>query len=72
MSRGAHLGRGLRVAGRVLLVLSIALVAMWLSGRWTDRHGALFLLGGGIFFALTGTTVWTIGYSLSMPKGSRE
>ena len=68
MNPGAQVGKGLRVAGGVLLLIGVVLLGLWLSARSSDRHGAVFLLGGGGLFGLAGAAVWTIGYSLTMTK----
>ena len=72
MNPGAQVGKGFRVAGGVLLLFAVVLLALWLSARSSDRHGALFLLGGGSLFGLAGAAVWTIGYSLTMTKHRSE
>jgi hypothetical protein len=72
MNPGTQVGKGFRVAGGFLFVLGIVLLGLWLSARSSDRHGALFLLGGGALIALAGAAVWTIGYSLTMTKRQGE
>jgi hypothetical protein len=59
-------GRGFRIGGAVLVSVAAILLVLWLSSRATDRHGAIFLLGGGVVFGLAGAWLWTIGYSLSI------
>lgn len=61
-------GRGTRIAGGLLLSLAAVFLALWVGARSSDRHGALFLLGAGVFFALGGGFVWTVGYSLTMRR----
>jgi len=68
MASSSSLGKGLRRGGGIFFVLAVALLGLWLTARLTDRHGAIFLLGGGVFFALIGATLWTIGYSLTMAQ----
>ena len=58
-------GKWFRVAGGLLLSLAAVLLVLWLSSRSTDRHGAIFLLGAGVFFGVLGASLWTIGYSFS-------
>jgi hypothetical protein len=64
-------GRGFRVAGGLVLALAAVLLMLWLGSRSTDPHGAVFLLGAGVFFGLVGASFWTIGYSLSV-AGRRQ
>jgi hypothetical protein len=72
MNPGAQVGKGLRVAGGVLLLFGVVLLGLWLGAHSSDRHGALFLLGGGGLLSLAGAAVWTIGYSLTMTKHQGE
>jgi len=72
MNPGAQVGKGFRVAGGVLFLFGVVLLGLWLSARSSDRHGALFLLGGGGLFGLAGAAVWTLGYSLTMTKRQGE
>jgi hypothetical protein len=59
-------GRGFRIGGALLVTVAALLLALWLTSRATDRHGAIFLLGGVVVFGLAGAWIWTIGYSLSI------
>jgi len=68
MDSATGLGKGLRIGGGILIALAVALLGLWLSARSTDRHGGIFLLGGGVFIALCGATLWTIGYTLTMAR----
>ena len=63
-------GRGFRIGGALLVTAAALLLALWFTSRATDRHGAIFLLGGGVVFGLAGAWIWTIGYSL--PMGGRR
>ena len=72
MNPSAQVGKGFRVAGGVLLLLGVVLLGLWLSARSSDRHGAVFLLGGGGLLGLAGAAIWTIGYSLTMTKRQGE
>jgi len=65
------IGKGFRIGGGIVLAGAGLLFGLWLSARSTDRHGAIFLLGGAVFFALVGASIWTIGYSLSMAARKR-
>jgi hypothetical protein len=59
-------GRPLRLMGGILMALAAALLLMWLTGRDSDPHGDIFLLGGGVFLALLGAPLWALGYSITM------
>jgi len=65
------IGKGFRIGGGIVLAGAGLLFALWFSARSTDRHGAMFLLGGGVFLALVGALMWTIGYSLGMAARKR-
>ena len=64
------LGKSLRIAGGISALFGIALLVVWLGGRSSDRHGAAFVLIGGLFLSLGGAAAWTIGYALTMTKRS--
>jgi len=66
------LGKGLRIGGGILTAIAVALLGLWLSARSTDPHGGIFLLGGGVFIALGGATLWTVGYTLTMARRQRK
>ena len=62
----------LRIAGGLAAAVGGLLLALWLSGRSTDRHVAFFILAGGVFFLLVGGSIWTIGHSLSVAARRRS
>ena len=62
----APLGRVLRRTGAIILVVGVALLGMWITGRSADPHGMVFVFVGGLFVTFVGATLWTIGYSLKM------
>ena len=65
-------GKPVRLVGAIVMAMGGALLALWLSARDSDRHGAFFLLGGGVVFALIGASIWTIGYSITMVRRRRR
>ena len=62
----APLGKVLRRTGGVIFGIGVAFLALWITGRPTDRHGMVFVFVGGLFTTLGGAALWTIGYSLTM------
>ena len=72
MNPASGVGKGYRWGGGLVVVVGLVLFGLWLTARSTDRHGAIFLLGGAVFILLAGVTLWTIGYSLTMVRGKGE